>query len=393
MVTVSKPRCGCDGKPGTFSPWYMLQPSCRRSPGRCCGRPATRPGRSGRCPSGRRRRGGRRTGTGRPSPTESRGPGSGGWRCRAWRLSVPEAGLSLASRPGRPAARGHPPCRRCTRPKSAPARPATGQAQKPPGSSRRVGRGSVAAFHGGPSRARNASTAGAHSAGSWRDSPCPSPSGTAGACTKVLGLPPRANAACQSRGDVRAPELVVERIDPEVGDSGRAAVVGVERFQLVGVAAHARRAPGIAAAAAGEVDVAHDAGRRIARRRRPSPARRPIAPPASPRACRPRAGSAATAASRRPRAPPRRPSGESPRGRCNGRTGRSGWGLPRCRRRRSRHSRAAPAPRPPRPRQPEQQLGPADAHAQAGALVGRRVAAVREHHHRQRPGRRAAGTR
>jgi len=29
MVTVSKPRCGCDGKPGTVSPWYMLQPSLR----------------------------------------------------------------------------------------------------------------------------------------------------------------------------------------------------------------------------------------------------------------------------------------------------------------------------------------------------------------------------
>ena len=26
-VTVSKPRCGCDGKPGTTSPWYMRQPS------------------------------------------------------------------------------------------------------------------------------------------------------------------------------------------------------------------------------------------------------------------------------------------------------------------------------------------------------------------------------
>ena len=29
MVTVSKPRCGCAGKPGTESPWYMLQPSLR----------------------------------------------------------------------------------------------------------------------------------------------------------------------------------------------------------------------------------------------------------------------------------------------------------------------------------------------------------------------------
>ncbi|MNT11119.1 hypothetical protein D3C72_1459830 [compost metagenome] len=29
MVTVSKPRCGCEGKPGTVSPWYMLQPSLR----------------------------------------------------------------------------------------------------------------------------------------------------------------------------------------------------------------------------------------------------------------------------------------------------------------------------------------------------------------------------
>ena len=28
-VTVSKPRCGCAGKPGTASPWYMLQPSWR----------------------------------------------------------------------------------------------------------------------------------------------------------------------------------------------------------------------------------------------------------------------------------------------------------------------------------------------------------------------------
>ena len=27
MVTVSKPRCGCCGKPGTTSPWYMRQPS------------------------------------------------------------------------------------------------------------------------------------------------------------------------------------------------------------------------------------------------------------------------------------------------------------------------------------------------------------------------------
>jgi len=29
MVTVSKPRCGWGGKPGTVSPWYMLQPSLR----------------------------------------------------------------------------------------------------------------------------------------------------------------------------------------------------------------------------------------------------------------------------------------------------------------------------------------------------------------------------
>ena len=29
MVTVSNPRCGCEGKPGTVSPWYMLQPSLR----------------------------------------------------------------------------------------------------------------------------------------------------------------------------------------------------------------------------------------------------------------------------------------------------------------------------------------------------------------------------
>ena len=28
-VTVSKPRCGWPGKPGTVSPWYMLQPSLR----------------------------------------------------------------------------------------------------------------------------------------------------------------------------------------------------------------------------------------------------------------------------------------------------------------------------------------------------------------------------
>jgi hypothetical protein len=27
MVTVSKPRCGWPGKPGTSRPWYMLQPS------------------------------------------------------------------------------------------------------------------------------------------------------------------------------------------------------------------------------------------------------------------------------------------------------------------------------------------------------------------------------
>ena len=26
-VTVSKPRCGCCGNPGTVAPWYMLQPS------------------------------------------------------------------------------------------------------------------------------------------------------------------------------------------------------------------------------------------------------------------------------------------------------------------------------------------------------------------------------
>ena len=26
-VTVSKPRCGCCGKPGTSVPWYMRQPS------------------------------------------------------------------------------------------------------------------------------------------------------------------------------------------------------------------------------------------------------------------------------------------------------------------------------------------------------------------------------
>ena len=26
-VTVSKPRCGCWGKPGTTLPWYMRQPS------------------------------------------------------------------------------------------------------------------------------------------------------------------------------------------------------------------------------------------------------------------------------------------------------------------------------------------------------------------------------
>jgi hypothetical protein len=29
IVTVSKPRCGWAGKPGTSSPWYMLQPSLR----------------------------------------------------------------------------------------------------------------------------------------------------------------------------------------------------------------------------------------------------------------------------------------------------------------------------------------------------------------------------
>jgi hypothetical protein len=29
MVTVSKPRCGCWGKPGTVAPWYRLQPSLR----------------------------------------------------------------------------------------------------------------------------------------------------------------------------------------------------------------------------------------------------------------------------------------------------------------------------------------------------------------------------
>ena len=27
IVTVSKPRCGCCGKPGTTSPWYIRQPS------------------------------------------------------------------------------------------------------------------------------------------------------------------------------------------------------------------------------------------------------------------------------------------------------------------------------------------------------------------------------
>jgi hypothetical protein len=26
-VTVSKPRCGCAGKPGTSRPWYIRQPS------------------------------------------------------------------------------------------------------------------------------------------------------------------------------------------------------------------------------------------------------------------------------------------------------------------------------------------------------------------------------
>ena len=29
IVTVSNPRCGCPGKPGTVVPWYMLQPSLR----------------------------------------------------------------------------------------------------------------------------------------------------------------------------------------------------------------------------------------------------------------------------------------------------------------------------------------------------------------------------
>ncbi len=37
-VTVSKPRCGCCGKPGTRSPWYMFQPSL---PAKSC--PMARP--------------------------------------------------------------------------------------------------------------------------------------------------------------------------------------------------------------------------------------------------------------------------------------------------------------------------------------------------------------
>ena len=41
MVTVSKPRCGCCGKPGTTSPWYMRQPSLPSKSCRCRGRRAT----------------------------------------------------------------------------------------------------------------------------------------------------------------------------------------------------------------------------------------------------------------------------------------------------------------------------------------------------------------
>ena len=77
MVTVSKPRCGCCGKPGTTSPWYMRQPSL---PAKSCpmSRPASDASRAEPLVARRvaRRRGGRRRGTDRASasgdPAEQR---------------------------------------------------------------------------------------------------------------------------------------------------------------------------------------------------------------------------------------------------------------------------------------------------------------------------------
>ena len=69
-VTVSKPRCGCCGKPGTSSPWYIRQPS-RGSKSDPISRPASDSagGPNRPLPRGTGRGGGRRTGTGRPSAT------------------------------------------------------------------------------------------------------------------------------------------------------------------------------------------------------------------------------------------------------------------------------------------------------------------------------------
>ena len=72
-VTVSKPRCGCCGKPGTTCGRGTC--SSRRWPEKSC--PSSRPssgtaGASARRRPGRRRRGGRRTGTGRSSATGRR---------------------------------------------------------------------------------------------------------------------------------------------------------------------------------------------------------------------------------------------------------------------------------------------------------------------------------
>ena len=48
IVTVSKPRCGCEGKPGTVSPWYMLQPSLPAKSWPIC-RPASKAGSGASC--------------------------------------------------------------------------------------------------------------------------------------------------------------------------------------------------------------------------------------------------------------------------------------------------------------------------------------------------------
>ena len=101
IVTVSKPRCGCCGKPGTTSPWYMRQPSLpSKSWPRL--RPGERRGRAhaARCPPGTRRRGGRRTGTGRTSARETRAAGAGrpGSRCMVRHRPIGKADPSRQSR-------------------------------------------------------------------------------------------------------------------------------------------------------------------------------------------------------------------------------------------------------------------------------------------------------